>query len=111
MMEKKYVKNLNEEPEAVKTGAIRHHIFTAEDTPIPGCSSMHIVWTRTEYKSFDSHEDNEGFYVVRGNGRFWLEGTEYDISAGTAMYAPAGMRHAVRSAGGELEVFIYHFPA
>lgn len=57
------------------------------------------------------HDDHEGFFVLDGCGRMLLDGVEYELSPGTAMVAPAGVKHAIRKTGVEdMRVFIFHFP-
>ena len=110
-MSKKYVKYGDEEQEREFRGMRSHLLYTEEDTPIPGCVSLVHVITSTEYTPEQAHEDNEGFFVARGSGTFRLDGNEYPLKPGCAMYAPAGMMHAMKSDGSEMEVFVYHFPA
>jgi quercetin dioxygenase-like cupin family protein len=71
---------------------------------------MRNLFTSAEYPKPGVHDDHEGFYVVSGHGRLLVDGQEYELHPGTAMFAPAGLPHAIKTTGGELEIFIYHFP-
>ena len=86
-------------------------IFNYDNAPINHCCAMVIVFNNTEYLSKDTHEDNEGFYVVSGNGTMMIADEEYCLSPGCAMYVPKGVTHAIKRTGDAgLEIFIYHFP-
>jgi len=42
------------------------------------------------------HEDQDKFYyVIEGDGRFWLGDEQVDAAAGEVIWAPAGVRHGV----------------
>lgn len=42
------------------------------------------------------HEDQDKFYyVVEGNGRFWLGDEQVNAAAGDVVWAPAGVVHGV----------------
>lgn len=72
---------------------------------------MFNIFFSEEYPQPGVHEDNEGFYVVSGFGKMLLDNNEYDLKPGCAMYAPAGIPHAIKKVGKEdLRVFLYHFP-
>lgn len=46
------------------------------------------------------HADQDKFYyVVAGNGRFWLGDDRTTASAGDVVWAPAGVRHGVENTG------------
>jgi mannose-6-phosphate isomerase-like protein (cupin superfamily) len=88
-----------------------YSLFTDDNTPILGCTTMYNVHSCKQYLPADSHDDNEGFYVISGQGSMLIGESESDISAGTAILVPAGVSHAIRCTGDEpLHIFIYHFP-
>lgn len=48
------------------------------------------------------HADQDKFYyVVAGNGRFWLGDEQVQAAAGDVVWAPAGLVHGVRNDGHE----------
>ena len=93
-------------------GAVSQPIFTEANTPLPGCIAMQNTFTSPDYPAEPGvHDDNEGFYVISGQGMMRVGDCEAPLSPGTAAYAPAGVPHAIRKTGdADLEVFIYHFP-
>lgn len=86
-------------------------IFSYENSPIPGNNSMLNFFKGTEYPEvLGVHDDNEGFYVIKGEGKFKLGDEEFDIYPGVAMYAPAGVAHGIKKTSEQdLEIFLYHF--
>ena len=92
-------------------GAVSHPIFDAQHTPIQGTSAMLNFFVSDTYPAPGVHEDNEGFYVISGEGKMMIGQEEYELSAGCAMLVPAGVPHAIKKVHAEhLQVFIYHFP-
>jgi quercetin dioxygenase-like cupin family protein len=59
------------------------------------------------------HDDQDKFYyVVEGDGRFWLGEDESLATAGEVVWAPAGLRHGVENAGdGRLTLLVGIAPA
>ena len=92
-------------------GAYSDPIFDADSAPVGAFCAMLNVFFSDEYPEPGVHEDNEGFFVVSGRGKMRIGGAEYDLVPGSAMVAPAGVRHAIKKTGSEdLRVFLYHFP-
>lgn len=91
-------------------GATSDPCFEDGESPIPGVYAMRNLFTAAEYPEPGVHDDHEGFYVVSGRGWLLIADQEYELTPGTAMFAPAKTPHAIKSSGGELEIFIYHFP-
>ena len=92
-------------------GARSFPIFDSENTPLHGCSAMLNIFSDDQYKTPGVHDDNEGFYVISGEGMAMIGIDEYVLTPGTAIYAPAWIPHALKKTGDEdLKVFIYHFP-
>ena len=50
-------------------GAVSHPIFDAQHTPIQGASAMLNFFVSDTYPAPGVHEDNEGFYVISGEGK------------------------------------------
>jgi quercetin dioxygenase-like cupin family protein len=59
------------------------------------------------------HADQDKFYyVVGGNGRFWLGDTQVDAGEGEVVWAPAGVVHGVANEGnGRLTLLVGIAPA
>ncbi len=56
-----------------------------------------------------SHETEELAYVVSGTGHLQMEADRVPYEAGTALYIPAGVWHAVVSIGNEPVVMVFAF--
>ncbi len=92
-------------------GAYSYPIFDEHNTPVNAFSAMFNIFFSDEYPEPGMHDDHEGFYVVSGYGKMMLNAEEYDLKPGFAMFAPAGVPHAIKKVGSEdLHVFLYHFP-
>jgi len=106
-----YVAHPDESDRKEYPGALSYPIFNDLNTPIAACSAMFNVFFGEQYPEPGVHDDHEGFYVVSGHGKMKIDNVEYDLTPGCAMYAPAGVPHAIRKVGKDnLRVFIYHFP-
>jgi len=59
------------------------------------------------------HDDQDKFYyVVEGEGRFWLGEEQVLVAAGEVVWAPAGQRHGVENMGdGRLTLLVGIAPA
>lgn len=59
------------------------------------------------------HEDQDKFYyVVEGEGRFWLGDEQVPVAAGAVVWAPAGQSHGVENKGdGRLTLLVGIAPA
>ena len=60
-----------------------------------------------------THDDQDKFYfVVQGNGRFWIGDERIEAGAGEVVWAPAGVLHGVENvANGRLTLFMGISPA
>ena len=106
-----YVARPEEDNRLSFPGAYSYPIFTEANTPVPACCAMFNIFFSEEYPQPGVHDDNEGFYVISGTGKMLLDGKEYDLVPGCAMYAPAGVPHAIKKVGSaDMHVFLYHFP-
>jgi len=59
------------------------------------------------------HDDQDKFYyVVEGEGRFWLGEEQASAAAGEVIWAPAGLSHGVENTGaGRLTLLVGIAPA
>lgn len=59
------------------------------------------------------HDDQDKFYyVIEGEGRFWLGEAQVSVAAGEVVWAPAGQRHGVENQGdGRLTLLVGIAPA
>jgi mannose-6-phosphate isomerase-like protein (cupin superfamily) len=106
-----YVARPDEDQRLTFPGAYSVPIFNEANTPVDACCAMFNIFFSEEYPQPGVHADNEGFYVISGHGKMAINGAEYELEPGCAMYAPAGVPHALKKVGAEdLHVFLYHFP-
>ena len=55
------------------------------------------------------HEPSEVYYVLRGTGIVVIDGEEYAVSAGNAVYIPSNSEHGIRNSGDDPLQFFYVF--
>jgi quercetin dioxygenase-like cupin family protein len=103
---------MNGSPKGIKNypGAISQILFDEENSPAPGFCAMVNEFQNTEFLPSGIHEDNEGFFVLKGAGSIMIANQEYSITEGTSMVVPANTPHAIKKIGNsELKVFLFHF--
>lgn len=106
-----YVAQADEAKRKTFPGAYSDPIFEQDNAPVDAFCAMLNVFFSKEYPEPGVHDDHEGFFVVSGHGKMLVGGVEYELAPGSAMVAPAGVRHAIKKTGDEdLRVFLYHFP-
>ncbi len=109
----KYFANVNWEAPKEAPGAVNYPIFNDGEAPCVGCNASVNRYYSEEYPSpAGVHEDNEGFYVVKGCGMSKIGDEETEIKEGTFFYAPAGVEHVIKKSPEceSLEVVLFHFP-
>ncbi|MDX1613448.1 MAG: cupin domain-containing protein [Candidatus Promineifilaceae bacterium] len=47
----------------------------------------------------EHHDQDKFYYVVEGQGRFWLDDERLTATTGQLVWAPAGIRHGVENDG------------
>ena len=68
--------------------------------PHGGCTDVH------------AHDGGELMMFISGRGKAWLDGTEYELKPGVAIYAPPGIAHKTMNTGGEpLQILCVFIPA
>lgn len=55
------------------------------------------------------HEPEETYYVLSGQGRMRIDGSELALGPGSAVFIPSNARHAVRCTGPEPLVLVFAF--
>jgi quercetin dioxygenase-like cupin family protein len=56
------------------------------------------------------HAAPEIYYVLSGAGNVEVDGTDYPVAAGAAVFIPGGAQHAFRNTGASTITFVYVFP-
>ena len=97
-------------PEKCPGGHVTYTLLTEANGCINGCVGGISVYTDTEYKMPEYHNDQEGFVTLSGSGWARVGDEERPISAGTAFMVPKGVAHMVRAASDKepVEVFWFH---
>lgn len=63
------------------------------DKGLNGATIGLCLYTATEYAPMGDHADQEGFYVMEGQGHVLLDGTEYPVAPGTTFILPPHVKH------------------
>lgn len=63
------------------------------DKGLNGATIGLCLYTATEYAPMGDHVDQEGFYVVEGQGHVLLDGIEYPVTPGTTFILPPHVKH------------------
>ena len=53
--------------------------------------------------------EEEGFYILEGTVRFWVDGEVIDASVGTFLHVPRGMLHSFRNESNETARVLFFF--
>ncbi|MBZ5674428.1 MAG: cupin domain-containing protein [Acidobacteriia bacterium] len=59
----------------------------------------------------DPHAEDEVYYVVSGNGKIAVNGSDYSVSTGAVVYVPARVPHHFHSVTTDLQVLVFFSPA
>ena len=94
-------------------GATNYPIFDDGTAPCAGCNASVNFYVCIEYPVHGVHDDNEGFYVVKGTGTAKVGDEEQAIHPGSFFYAPAHVHHAIKkdAESEPMQVVLFHFPA
>lgn len=75
-------------------------LLTNENGCVAGCCSGITTYSNTEYGKAGVHNDQEGFFVLEGEGYAKLDDLEFPIAKGDSFIAAAGVAHAMRTKEG-----------
>lgn len=88
-----------------------YRFLTQENGCVNGCCSGTTVYADIEFsEKMGCHNDQEGFYVLEGEGYAKLDDLVFPIKAGDSFVAQAGVRHTIRTKEGctPVKVFWFH---
>lgn len=88
-----------------------HRFLTAENGCINGCASGTTIYADYEFSDKPGvHADQEGFYVLEGEGYAKLGDLEFPIKAGDSFIALPGVAHTIKTKRGcqPVKVFWFH---
>lgn len=68
------------------------------------------MYTQEEYKQGNTHEDQEGFYVLEGAGKALVGDNEIMLHPGVCFIVPPGFYHSIKKNAGckYVKLFFFH---
>ena len=63
---------------------------------VNGCRMGISFYSMDEYGKATAHDDQEGFFVLEGQGRALIDGEEIIMEPGMAFMVPAGVTHVMK---------------
>jgi mannose-6-phosphate isomerase-like protein (cupin superfamily) len=88
-----------------------YRFLTEENGCVNGCASGTTVYADCEFSDRPGvHKDQEGFYVLEGEGYAKLDDLEFPIKAGDSFIALPGVAHTIKTKQGcqPVKVFWFH---
>ena len=93
-----------------KEGSRSIKFITEENGCINGCCSGITVYPDYEFsKKPGKHDDQEGFYVLEGEGYAKLDDLEFPIKAADSFVALPQVAHTIRTKEGSTPVKVFWF--
>lgn len=64
----------------------------------------------TEFDSINVHDDQEGFLVLEGTGKFYADGKVIDVGPDMSLLISAGVKHCFKKDpdSADLKIFYFH---
>ncbi len=91
-------------------GKRAYKLLTADNGCMKGCCSGISVYSDYEFSMNPGcHEDQEGFYVLEGEGYAKLDDLVFPIKAGDSFIALPGVRHTLKTKEGSQPVKVFWF--
>lgn len=88
-----------------------HRFLTDKNGCTNGCTSGTTIYSSTEFSNKPGvHADQEGFYVLEGEGYARLDDLVFPIKKGDSFVALPGVAHTIRTKEGcePVKVFWFH---
>jgi len=95
------------EKQKVNGGGLR--FLGTDNGCVAGCCSGITVYSGTEYGFGGVHDDQEGFFVLSGEGYAKLDDEEFEVYPGTSFVALPGVKHTVKSKSPDEPVKVFWF--
>jgi mannose-6-phosphate isomerase-like protein (cupin superfamily) len=57
------------------------------------------------------HHEDEAYVVMRGRGKFMMNGEDRDVQAGSVLFVPAHLEHRFHSIDEDMEILVFFAPA
>jgi len=84
-------------------------LFSAGTTATQALTAGVADLNAGDWLGLHRHTPAEIYYIVQGHGTVTLDGADYPVSAGTAVYIPGGTEHGIRNTGPTPLRFFYAF--
>ncbi len=92
----------------VNEGVFIKHFFTSNDSNL--LSNMEVRVEPGQEIKLHKHEfSTEFFYIISGNGKFFIDGSWNFIRKGDAMIAPKGTEHSIKNETGDALIILATF--
>jgi quercetin dioxygenase-like cupin family protein len=85
-------------------------LFSGDRTPSAGLTAGVAELEPGGWLGLHRHTPAEIYYGLEGRGVATIEGKDYDIAPGTAVFIPGDAEHGVRNIGARTLRFLYVFP-
>ncbi len=91
-------------------GKMSFELLGEENGCLSGCRSGITVNDSEEYGTAGVHEDQEGFFVLEGEGYVMLDDMEIEVCEGSSFIALPGVKHTMRTKDKNkpLKIFWFH---
>jgi mannose-6-phosphate isomerase-like protein (cupin superfamily) len=106
-----YYIRLREAKETVRYGVVNYSLLTDAHGCTAGCCTGISIFSDTEYSVANTHEDQEGFFVIEGEGWARVGETEFRIEPDTSFIVPAGFSHTIKRDPNSPQVRVFWFHA
>lgn len=104
-------RHLREVEVIMRDGVKNYQLLTASNGCVNGCCAGISIFSNTEYAMANTHEDQEGFFVISGDGWAKVGETEFPIEPMTSFIVPAGVSHTVKRNAESTPVTLFWFHA
>ena len=105
-----YFAKMPETPD-VSPSHLSFTLLTAANGCVNGCVAGISDYITEDFSPPAFHEDQEGFYVISGNGWARIGEQEQQVSAGDVFIAPAHVAHSMRTLSKDVPLRILWFHA
>ena len=85
-------------------------LFSKGATPSEGMTCGVAEFQPGEWLGLHRHAPPEVYYVIAGAGLMSLDGREFPVKAGSAVFIPGMAEHGIRQTGSEALRLFYAFP-
>lgn len=91
-------------------GKRTYRFLSEENGCTNGCASGTTLYSSYEFGECGVHEDQEGFYVLEGEGYAKLDDLVFPVKKGDSFVASPGVAHTIRTKEGcePVKVFWFH---